>query len=109
MKTHSLIYSIVAILFAVIFFISFFSVTFVILPNTPVENRGISHLVIVLYLAAVPLLVTGAVTNLVKGRPVVWATSLIMAGYLLLIWLLPLTIWGGVMLYLNRGKTNAPA
>lgn len=107
MKIHSLIYGVVALVFAAIFFVSILTMTFVILPTIPVENRGFFQLLIVLESVVVPLLSVGAITNLVKGRPVIWSTALIMTGYTLLIWLIPFAAWGGVLLYLGRAKAVA--
>jgi len=109
MKIHSLIYSAIALLFAAVFFIGMLSMAFLILPKTPEEQRGIFHLVIALEAVVVPLLAVGATINIAKGRPVAWATALIMAGYTLIIWLIPLAIWGAFLLYANRRRNSSPA
>lgn len=107
MKIHTIIYSIIALLFSILnlFFIlgTFF---FVILPS-PMENRGTFYFAAILFFLSMLLLFVGSLNNIAKGRPVIWSTSLMIAGYILPIWFIPLAIWGGVLLYLGQKRQKS--
>ena len=63
------------------------------MPGTPPDNRGIWYFIISLEAILILILAGGGITNFAKGRLAPWPTGIMVAGYCISIWLLPLAIW----------------
>ena len=48
----------------------------------------------------------GGIANFAKGRLAAWPTGVMIAGYCISVWLLPLAIWGVVALLAERKRQN---
>jgi hypothetical protein len=75
-----------------------------------IGERNSSYFLILWNLSVVFLLATGAIANFAAKRFAGWPTALISAGYFVSIWLVPMGIWGIVLLFAEHKslQTNPP-
>ena len=93
-RRKQIIFNAVALLAAALLLCCICVQYFLLLPSTPLAQQHILLGAIRIEAVPVALLVVGAIANLVYRRLVIWSTFLIMAGYVITIWFLPLAFWG---------------
>jgi hypothetical protein len=75
----------------------------IVMPGSPPESRGIWYFTMSVEVLLIVALAVGGVTNFARGTLSTWPTAVMIGGYCISIWLLPLAIWGIVLL---RSKIN---
>lgn len=105
MKTSHVVFNFLGLLIAAFLILSALGIFFIVMPSTQPESRGIWHFTMAVETIIILLLGGGGVMNFARGRLLAWPTAGMILGYCISIWLLPLAIWGGILLvYSNRGK-----
>src|SRR5262245_57894112 len=104
MKINRFAFNIVSLIVAGLFAVAAFGTVFAVLPGASLEHRGFWHL-----MAAIESIVAvtaggGGIVNLVKGRLAPWPTGIMIVGYIITVWLLPLAIWGVISLVLEHKR-----
>lgn len=102
MKRSQIVFNAVALVIAVVFLILGLSAAFAGLPRAPLDQRRVWHGIIVFSAIVVAFLGGGATANFTKGRLGVWPTGLMIFAYCISVWLIPLGIWGMVLLFSER-------
>lgn len=98
MRLEQIIFNVVALFVGGFFVVSALGILFLVMPNSPPDDRGIWHFSIAIEAIIILTVGGGAITNFASGRISTWPTAFIIAGYCISIWLLPLAIWGGFLL-----------
>src|SRR5690349_9558803 len=98
MKPGHTIFNIIGLFIAGMLLVSALSAWFVVMPGVPVEKRGFWHFLIVLEAIMIALIGGGGIANFAKGRLAGWPTGTMIFAYCISVWLLPLGIWGVVIL-----------
>jgi hypothetical protein len=106
MKPSQIVFNIVALLIAGFCVFGLLSTAFIVMPATPIDRRGIWYLMICLYSILILMLGGGGVANFAKGRLAAWPTGVIVGGYCLSVWLLPLAIWGVLAMLAERKRSQ---
>jgi len=104
MKPGHIIFNVVGLFIAGFLLFSALSTWFVLLPGMRVENRGFFHFLIALEAVMFVLIAGGGIANFAKGRLAGWPTGTIIFGYCISIWLLPLGIWGLIILLAEQKR-----
>jgi MFS family permease len=94
MSVSQWVFTILSLIFAVLILGGMMSLLFLIMPNADPESRKIYYIPIVLEIFMIGFLGLGAIANLATGRLVMWVTALMIVGYTISCWLIPMAIWG---------------
>ena len=88
----------VSIFLAGIFLFAALSTLYIVAPGYPADKRGWWQFLFALELLVVVLVGGGAIVNFAKRRFLGWSTGLMIFGYCATVWLIPMGIWGIVLL-----------
>jgi len=103
MKTNRLAFNIVGLIIAGFCGLAVLGTVLVVLPSAPSEQHTWWHFMAAWEAIAALTVGGGGVVNLVKGRRLApWPTGIMILGYLVTVWLLPLALWGVISLILER-------
>ena len=106
MKAGQIAFTVVGLLIAGLCLVSALSSLFIVLPGIPTDRRGFWYFLIALEAIMILMLGGGGIANFAKGRLAAWPTGVMIAGYCISVWLLPLAIWGVVALLAERKRQN---
>lgn len=104
MKLGHIIFNVVGLFVAGMLLVSALSAWFIVLPGIPVERRGLWHFLLVLEAIMIVLIGGGGIANFAKGRPAGWPTGIMIFAYCISLWLLPLGVWGIVILVMEQKR-----
>ena len=103
MKINRFAFNIVGLIVAGLCVFAALSTLFVVLPSGPTKAHGWWYFMAASEAVATLTLGAGGIVNLAKGRRLApWPTGVMIFGYLVMVWLLPLALWGIVSLILER-------
>jgi hypothetical protein len=103
MKTNRLAFNIVGLIIAGLCGLAALSTVLVALPSAPSKQHAWWHFMAACEGIAVLTVGGGGIVNLAKGRRLApWPTGIMIVGYLVMVWLLPLALWGVISLILER-------
>ena len=98
-------FNIVGLFIAALFTLAALSTLFVVMPGTPPEARTWWHFMVALEAMAALSLGVGAIVNLAGGRRLApWPTGIMIFGYCVTMWLLPLALWGVISLVVEHKR-----
>jgi hypothetical protein len=103
MSVNRFAFNFVGILIAGVCLFAALSTVFVVLPGFSPDKRGFWHFLIVIEATTALTVGGGGIANLIKGRRLArWPTGIMIAGYCVSVWLVPLALWGIVSLLVER-------
>ena len=103
MKINRLAFNIVGLIIAGLCAFAALSTLFVVLPGAPPKAQGWWYFMAASEAIAALTLGGGGMVNIAKGRRLApWPTAIMILGYLVMVWLLPLALWGVISLILER-------
>jgi len=103
MKINRLAFNVVGLIIAGLCAFAALSTLFFVLPGAPSKSQGWWYFMATSEAIAALTLGGGSIVNLARGRRLApWPTAIMILGYLVMVWLLPLAIWGVVSLILER-------
>ena len=104
-KTNRLAFNIVGLIIAGLCGLAALSTLFVVLPSAPSKQHTWWHFMAACEAIAALTVGGGGIVNLAKGRRLApWPTGIMIVGYLVMVWLLPLALWGVISLILERKR-----
>jgi prolipoprotein diacylglyceryltransferase len=109
MKTSQVIFNAIGLFIACMALVSIISILFVVMPGYPEQKRSWWHFLSVYEGVLIITIGGGALGNLAKGRLSGWPTGLMVAGYFMSVWLIPLGIWGIIVLRAEQKRKQTVA
>jgi hypothetical protein len=109
MKLGHIIFNVVGLFIAGMLLLSALSAWFIVLPGTAIEKRGFWYFLIALELIMIVLIAGGGIANFAQGRLAGWPTGTMIFAYSISVWLLPLGIWGIIILVAEHKRRQRTA
>jgi len=103
MKINRIAFNIVGLVIGGLCAFAALSTLFLVLPGAPPKAHGWWYFMAASEAIAAVTVVGGGIVNLAKGRLLApWPTGAMILGYLIMVWLFPLALWGVISLILER-------
>ena len=99
----------VALFLACVFLVTTIFMLSYMLPKIPVEMRNIWHFCICYEVIVLTLLGGGAISNFTIGRTAGLPTTLVVAGCFMSVCLIPMGVWGIILLFAHDKKSGTSA
>lgn len=109
MKRGHVIFNVVGLCTAGLFLVSALSTWFVVMLGVPLEKRGFWYFMFAMEAIMTLLIAGGGIANFAKGRLAGWPTGMMVFAYCISVWLLPLGVWGIVILLIEPKRRRIEA